>query len=566
MRLKIKKRPHTIGKQRAAATIYRERFPDYSTGKKHTFSKELVGALQTNKISINNILKYNFKKILNKHDTYLHNKMQYSRYKNTKGVQQLLAIKYIGNLIKRIYYVVKVMCKIVKYLNIWVNQHVQTELYYYKKALQVATRKEEKIYAYIKYNKIKQIYKKVHLFYVRELCRMYYSTLKKYKKQWKHDILIQTAVRAKKRNTIIPLIFSIRKRLFRHIRLGTMYNIKYWINNIKKITKKYYILRYASTSILYKRLDQESNIVRKELSAYQNNALWPLILLMNICLLNKRYKAGIINNIKTKYYNIISKYIAAQQCSKSSQKQKKIRLIHNKKKIKKKYKKRNRKYHILMIMNHLIHGKQKYIINDTYLRNRVSVAAGRIKQYASIVENNNNKKLKIMLQLLTKKYVSVMLMLYQYWTKLPLFKYLAAYKRWRHYRKLKRNIIIPSRFENRRTRKSNKRYMYKMKGTCKWRFIRRISTHRYRSNKIFKNYMHTLQRDYMAYWINDYARFNKFQNKKRRRFNFDRVQTVKNHRYRWHKKKSKLYHMTPANITFIKQVNLYQTLKQLFVI
>lgn len=522
----------------------------YEYDMRDRYMQLVVPALQEKKIEIANILKYNFKKKLNKNEIYLSDNIISNRYKNTKAIQQLLAIKYVNDLMRRIYYSTRAMSKTIKFLNTWARQQIQTQLYFYKKVQQIATTKDDIVYAYIKYNNIKNFYKDILIRNLKGICKRYYSILKKYKRMWTHNILLKTIIRSKKRNRIIPFIFNMRKRLFKYLRLGVLFNIKYWTNNIRKMTKKYNIFKEsANENIFMKEIGNNSTRLIKGSNSTKQSAIHPLILLYAVLGGYKRYKSNTADKIKMHYYSVLMQHVVANN-NKIYLKKRRRRVIKRK------------KYYARLIMQHLMHNKPRYLIRKAYLNNRVNSTISRMGLTKQINATNTAIKLNALTKFFLKRYISTLLIMHQNRSKFKIFSILNS-KAFNTYnfisKRNKRKKSIWTEMRNRRRRKRMmrgiKRRRKKEISMCLGRAIRRA---KYRARYV-------LNADTSGYWIIDNMIKSKF-NKRRRHRMYYKMRKVRERRLKWVRKRSKIYNLIPANITLVRQINLYNNLKSKFAI
>lgn len=114
----------------------------------------------------------------------------YNQHKTTKYIRKISQIYYFTALTKKIFYLIATLKKIKKNIKIWIKQLIQNEIYYLKKALELAKTKEQIAQVYTKFKTNIKIYKQLHLKYLKATYIQYLKILKKHKRYWNKMLIL----------------------------------------------------------------------------------------------------------------------------------------------------------------------------------------------------------------------------------------------------------------------------------------------------------------------------------------------------------------------------------------
>ena len=342
--------------------------------------------------------------------------LNYTKTKNTKQLKQLIRIHYFLTLAKKTYHLIKALKKAKKALKIWIRQMVQNEVYFFKRALQLVKKKEQLSLIYLKYKIVVRTYKKIYIKYIKNIIKRYLKKTKKIKKEWKKVLVHGFTKGLKQKNNIMPLIFYLRKILFKKIRSGTFKEMKYWKKLIIKFTKRHKIMKEVDLNTLINTISNKEQAI-----TYTDLSLKPYILLNYVNLLKKKSRPVISEKIKKDYYQYI------------------INLIRKRtKKRKLKLKKKQKKYKKLATFYALVCNKKKYIQRNSYKQRRLATYINKLMQKQIVKLPITVLKKQIENKLTLYKTISSWLITMKNWKRFKLFQKLSKLVEKKNVKKTKR--------------------------------------------------------------------------------------------------------------------------------
>lgn len=412
---------------------------DIFTGKVHEHFEPIEGKEHSSQGYIRNVMegtssplqltKYH---LIKKFKNNIKNKKDltaYNQHKTTKYIRKISQIYYFTVLTKKIFYLTATLKKIKKNIKIWVKQLIQNEIYYLRKALELAKTKEQIAKIYLKFKENIKIYKTLHLKYLKATYIQYLKILKKHKRYWNRMLITGFTKKKyyKKRARILPFIMFLKRRLFKKLRTGTHRNIRYWRKLIRKFAKKYNIMQEQDLiNITSEKYPNTSNTIKinEILSNNQTTSIKPYILLKYIIQMRTKSRTEIFNKIRKIYYNIIinKKTNAYEPTTEKKQitlnKLKQLKALLYWKKIKaQKLSKLSRLCAIAM-------KKKTYIYNTGYLSRRGASNISRMLAIKNNVHQMKQYKEDVISNVMLQGKVSMWFVLFKNWNKMSYIKLL----------------------------------------------------------------------------------------------------------------------------------------------
>lgn len=405
----------------------------------------------------------------------------YTTKKNTKSLKQLIRIHYFITLVKKTYHLIKALKKAKKALKVWTRQMIQNEIYFLKKAVKLARTKQQLNLIYIKYKIVVKTYQKIYIKYMKNIIKRYLKKTKKIKKQWKKVLTHGFTKGLKQKNNIMPLIFYIRKILFKKVRTGTLKEIRYWKKIIHKFAKRHKITKEFDLSNLINITTGENQ--KPEMVRSMNiRTIKPYILLNYLKTLKRKSRPVLTEKIRKELYQYI------------------MNLVKRKKRKKKfKYTKNKRKFQRLVTFYSLICGKKKHIQRKSYQKRRLITYINRLAQKQIIKINARIVRKKIENSLTLYKTISAWLILLKNWKRSRLFRKLTKIKnkenkKYNFHKKRRisfRLKKILKRLKKRKKKKLNmlnvmKKTLQSRKNKIEAQILKHKSKKKLKSKKIFK--------------------------------------------------------------------------------
>lgn len=405
----------------------------------------------------------------------------YTTKKNTKYLKQLIRIHYFVTLVKKTYHLIKALKKAKKALKVWIRQMIQNEIYFLKKAIKLAKTKAQLNLIYIKYKIVIKTYQKIYIKFMKNIIKRYLKKTKKIKKQWKKVLTHGFTKGLKQKNNIMPLIFYIRKILFKKVRTGTLKEIRYWKKIIHKFAKRHKITKEFDLNNLINITTsrEQPTQIKKDINI---KTIKPYLLLNYLKALKKKSRPVLTEKIRKEFYQHLMNLV------KKAKKKKKFKL-----------KKKKTKFQRLVTFYSLICGKKKHIQRKSYQQRRLLTYINRLAQKQIIRIDTPIVKKKVENTLTLYKTISAWLILLKNWKRSRLFRKLTKIKQKnnRQYNFRKRRRItykirkILNRLNKRKKKKVGmlhliKKTLQNRKNKIKIRIFKHKSKKKNKSKKIFK--------------------------------------------------------------------------------